>query len=191
MRPYSQDLRERVIEALEARDGSQAEIAERFVVSLPFVEKLWWRWRTTGSCAPQPHGGGRRRSLRGAEGLIRTALAQEPDLTLASLCERVAQAGHPQVSTKPCVLSLNGCACRSKKVTPCQRARHAAGEASARGLSPPAPGLCCGTAEVYRRKRYELGLDPALRSRCPWRAGGGQRAPELRRKHLIAGGPGG
>jgi len=106
MRPYSQDLRERVIEALEGQDGSQAEIAERFAVSLPFVEKLWWRWRTTGSCAPQPHGGGRRRSLRGAEGLIRTALAQEPDLTLASLCERVAQAGHPQVSTKTMCLEL-------------------------------------------------------------------------------------
>jgi hypothetical protein len=37
MRPYSQDLRERIIEAPEAHEGSQAEIAERFTVSLSFV----------------------------------------------------------------------------------------------------------------------------------------------------------
>jgi transposase len=30
MRAYSEDLRERIIEALEAQDGSQAEIAERY-----------------------------------------------------------------------------------------------------------------------------------------------------------------
>jgi transposase len=58
MRPYSQDLRERIVQALEVQEESQAEIAERFAVSLPFVEQLWRRWRTTGSCAPRPHGGG-------------------------------------------------------------------------------------------------------------------------------------
>jgi transposase-like protein len=73
MRAYSEDLRERIIEALEAQDGSQAEIAARFAVSLSFVAKLWRRWRTTASCASQPHGGGRQRSLRGAEGLSRRA----------------------------------------------------------------------------------------------------------------------
>ncbi len=106
MRPYSQDLGERIIEAVETQDGSQAEIAERFTVSLSFVQKLCQRWRTTGSCAPQPHGGGRRRSLRDAEALIRAELAAHPALTLAALCERVAQAGHPQVTTKTMCLEL-------------------------------------------------------------------------------------
>jgi transposase len=106
MRPYSRDLCERIIEALEAQDGSQAEIAERFTASLSFVAKLWQRWRTTGSCAPWPHGGGRQRSLRGAEGLIRTELAEHPAMTLAALCERGAQAGHPQVTTKTMGLEL-------------------------------------------------------------------------------------
>ena len=106
MRAYSEDLRERIIEALEAQDGSQAEIAARFAVSLSFVAKLWRRWRTTASCASQPHGGGRQRSLRGAEGLIRAELAQQPALSLAALCERVAQAGHPRVTTKTMCLEL-------------------------------------------------------------------------------------
>jgi len=64
MRPYSQDLCARIVQALEGQDGSQAEIAEQFVVSLPIVEKLWRRWRTTGSCAARPHGGGRRSHRR-------------------------------------------------------------------------------------------------------------------------------
>ena len=48
MRAYSQDLRERIVDALVAHEESQAEIAERFAVSLPFIEQLWRRWRTTG-----------------------------------------------------------------------------------------------------------------------------------------------
>jgi transposase len=112
MRPHSQDLRERIIKALEAYE----EIAERFAVSPSFVAKLWQRWRTTGSCAPQPHGGGRQRSLRGAEGSIGAELANQPALTLAALCERVAQAGHLQVTTKNMCLGLKRLQLPLKKI---------------------------------------------------------------------------
>jgi transposase len=44
MRPYSQDLREKIIRALEAVE-TQEEVADRFSVSLSLVEKLWRRWR--------------------------------------------------------------------------------------------------------------------------------------------------
>lgn len=100
MRPYSQDLRERVLRAVETREGSQRQIAERFAVSRSFVEKLWQRWRQTGSWAALPHAGGRQRSLRVAEQCIRQAVAREPDVTLASLCARVARRKGIQVSTK-------------------------------------------------------------------------------------------
>jgi transposase len=40
MQAYYQSLRERIIEALEAHEESHAEIAERFAVSLLFIEKL-------------------------------------------------------------------------------------------------------------------------------------------------------
>src|SRR5262245_17961823 len=91
MKPYSQDLRERITRAVAAREGSQAAIAQRFAVSRSFVEKLWQRWRHTGSCAALPHAGGRRRSLRAAEALIRRTVARTPDVPLATLCERVAR----------------------------------------------------------------------------------------------------
>lgn len=106
MKPYSQDLRERIIRGLEARVETQPEIAERFAVSLSFVEKVWRRWRTTGSCAARPHAGGRVRSLRAAEAVIRAAVASDPDLTLATLCEQLDQRGGPQVSQKTMCLEL-------------------------------------------------------------------------------------
>jgi transposase len=100
MKPYSQDLRERIVRELEAQTETQPEIAERFAVSVSFGEKLWRRWRTTGSCAALPHAGGRHRRLQEAEAVIRTALAREADLTLAALCAHVQQGGGPQVSEK-------------------------------------------------------------------------------------------
>jgi transposase len=39
MKPYSQDLRERVIRAVAAREESQAKIADRFTGSRSFVER--------------------------------------------------------------------------------------------------------------------------------------------------------
>lgn len=97
MKPYSQDLREKIISALEA-GGTQEEVADRFTVSLSFVEKLWRRWRTSGSCAALAHAGGRQRSLRGHEAAIRKEVAEQPDATLAELCERLAAVGAPAVS---------------------------------------------------------------------------------------------
>jgi putative transposase len=92
MKPHSQDLREKIIRALEA-GGTQEEVADRFSVSLSFVEKLWRRWRTSGSCSALAHAGGRRRSLEGHEAGIRKEVARQPDVTLAELCERAAASG--------------------------------------------------------------------------------------------------
>ena len=98
MRPYSQDLRDRVIAAIEAGEQSQAGIAETFGVSPSTLEKWWARWRRTGSCAPQPHRGGRPRALAGSEDAIRAEVRTQPDVTLAELCDRVAVARGVAVS---------------------------------------------------------------------------------------------
>ncbi len=97
MRPYSQDLREKIVRALEAGE-TQEEVADRFSVSLSFIEKLWRRWRETGSCAALAHAGGRQRSLRGHEAAIRKEVAAQPDVTLSELCDRLAGVGAPAVS---------------------------------------------------------------------------------------------
>ncbi|MCA1626891.1 MAG: helix-turn-helix domain-containing protein [Acidobacteria bacterium] len=115
MRPYSQDLRRKIIRALEAQDETQEEIAQRFLVSPSFVVKLWRRWRTTGSCSALPHAGGRRRSLQASEATIRRELDRQPDLTLAELCEQVSAAGGAAVSTKTMCMELHRLSLPRKK----------------------------------------------------------------------------
>jgi transposase len=99
MRPISNDLRRRIIEAIQENEESQPEIAERFSLSLSTVEKLWQRFRTTGSYEPLLHSGGRSRLLAADEKLIRAEVAAHPDITLAELTARVAvENNQPPVS---------------------------------------------------------------------------------------------
>ena len=56
MTPYSQDLRDRIIEALEADLETRQEIAETYGVSRWYVQKVWRRWRETGNRAVLPRG---------------------------------------------------------------------------------------------------------------------------------------
>jgi transposase len=92
MNPYPQHLRECVIAALEEGVDSQAEIAERFGVSKSTVEKWWKRWHDTASCAALPLTHGPAPTLEAYEDFLRAEVKQQPDATLAELCERVAVA---------------------------------------------------------------------------------------------------
>src|SRR5262249_61041494 len=98
MNPYSQDLREKIIQALEAQEETQSDIADRFAVSLSFVEKLWRQWQTTGNCAAKPHAGGQQRRLRDHSETLRNAVAKQPDATLEELSDQLVEAKGPQVS---------------------------------------------------------------------------------------------
>ena len=95
MKAYSLDLRQKILRASEQGLGSQRAIAAFFGVSLSFVEKLLRRRRTTGGIAPRPHAGGRRPSCdEAALAQVRRFVHEQPDATLAELCERLfAQRG--------------------------------------------------------------------------------------------------
>jgi transposase len=107
MKPYSDDLRLRIIETIQENELTQPEIAGQFSVSLPFVEKLWHRFRTTGSYQAKPHAGGVKRFLKDAEELLREIVRTQPDVTLAELCQQVAkQTGKPPVTTATMCVEL-------------------------------------------------------------------------------------
>jgi len=89
MKPYSQDLRERVVAAVEAGQSSQSEIAATFAVSDSTIDKWMKRWRATRSVAALPFAGGRERVLKACAAVIRAEVQHQPDVTLAELCERV------------------------------------------------------------------------------------------------------
>src|SRR6516165_8576036 len=86
MTPYSQDLRQRILETIQRREGSLRQIAQRFLVSLSFVVRLLQTYRRTGSIQPQPHRGGNPAAL-GPEDLerLRDLVREQPDATLEEL----------------------------------------------------------------------------------------------------------
>src|SRR3954464_5599709 len=90
MTPYSQDLRQRILETIRRGDGSVRQIARRFLVSASFVTRLLRLHRGTGSLEPKPHGGGNPAVLGpgGLEGL-RELIRQQPDATLEELRPRL------------------------------------------------------------------------------------------------------
>lgn len=92
MVPYSQDLRERAVAAVEAGQQSQAAITKLYGIHLSTLEKWIRRKRETGSCAALPPAGGVARALQDCERVIRAEVRKQPDVTLAELCERVAEA---------------------------------------------------------------------------------------------------
>ena len=64
-RPYSIDLRERVIAAVEEEHLTYEEAAEWFVIGLSTVKRWLRRIRETGSVVPGRMGGHKPRTLRG------------------------------------------------------------------------------------------------------------------------------
>ncbi|TVQ37669.1 MAG: transposase, partial [Geminicoccaceae bacterium] len=87
-KPYSIDLRERVLQGI--LDGLKyAQVAERFAVSVSFVSKLLTQWREAGTVEPAKFGGHKTSTLAPHEATVRELLAAEPDLTLAELRQRL------------------------------------------------------------------------------------------------------
>ena len=92
MQPYSQDLRDRVLRALERGDGP-ADIARRFEVSRVWVYQVRDRAEKTGERGSRPIGGYRRSRIAEKEQELRAWIADRPDLTLAELQQRLEQQG--------------------------------------------------------------------------------------------------
>jgi len=59
MKAYSVDLRQKIVDAHNQKEGSQRQLAKRFRVSLTFIENLLKRYRIDGTAEPRAHGGGR------------------------------------------------------------------------------------------------------------------------------------
>src|SRR5262245_47256632 len=88
MRPYSQDLRQRILETARHGDATVKQIAERFLVSVSFVTRLLQLHRATGSVEPGPHGGGHAAVLTPEDvQRLREFIADQPDATLEE-CRR-------------------------------------------------------------------------------------------------------
>src|ERR1700730_5273719 len=91
-RPYSQDLRERMVRAVLS-GHSRHEVARIFGVSASCVIKLMQHVDSTGDWRPRKFGGHKRYALAEHEEKVRALVAEEPDLTITELWRKITTHG--------------------------------------------------------------------------------------------------
>ena len=91
-KPYSLDLRDRVVSAVAAGESCRG-VAKRFSVSVSSVVKWAQRQRATGSAAAAPMGGRRPFALAGERDFVLQRLHEKPDITLRALAAELAERG--------------------------------------------------------------------------------------------------
>jgi transposase len=91
-KPYAQDLRERVVAAVD--DGhTHVEVAAMLRIGIATVERYLARWRQTGTLKPDKFGGHRRHKLAEHEAKVRALVLAAPDQTLEELRTELARSG--------------------------------------------------------------------------------------------------
>ena len=89
-KPYSQDLRDRVIDAVERGEMSRREAGRHYKVSQSVAIKWLERLERHGSREPVGHGGHRASKLMPHRQFLEAARAEKSDLTLQALCDRLS-----------------------------------------------------------------------------------------------------
>lgn len=120
MKPYSQDLRERVVRACEDSVGSRRQIAALFGVSTSWIRRLFQRRRETGTLAPLPSGGAHNVKMDEDRcGRLLLLVTEQPDASLAELHQRLGAPVH--VSTIARTLIRMGLTVKKKSFGPASR----------------------------------------------------------------------
>ncbi len=121
MAAFSLDLRRRILAAALA-DGAPTErtVAERFGVSLGFVQKLKRRWRASGTAEPVGHAGGAPPKLSDDDRATLVAWADGSDATCAELRDRLQTERGVVVSrsTVNAVLVADGLTVKKRRSAP-------------------------------------------------------------------------
>ena len=84
-RPYSEDLRERIVRAVES-GSSRNGAAKQFDVSISFVVKLMQRWTQRGTIKADKYGGWKKPKLAPYTDRIRALVMENCDITIDELC---------------------------------------------------------------------------------------------------------
>jgi transposase len=99
MKPYSNDLRSRVVATYERGEHSLEAVAALFAVSVASVKNFVRRYRETGSVDALPHAGGQSLSLNARQvEFVRSAVKETADVTLEELRQQLKQKYQKKVS---------------------------------------------------------------------------------------------
>ena len=130
-RPYSTDLRERVLTAYEAGEGSQAEVAGRYRVGERTLSGWLKAVRQEGRRGPKPRARGPA-PLGGKSAVLAALAAERNDATLAEYADRLAE--RTGVRRSPAAL------CRALKALGLVRKKRRSGPPSGNGRTWPSGG---------------------------------------------------
>jgi transposase len=135
MRPYSTDLRERIVDAYHKAEGSVRELATRFKVAPKTVQNYLNRKRETGSVEPRPHGGGPAPKLDDA-GVreLRTVVEEKNDRTLDEIANELDRRCKVRVGRSTVWRITERLGITRKKNSTRRRRRSARSPGGARGL---------------------------------------------------------
>jgi transposase len=93
-RPYSRDLRERVVRAVES-GASRRKAAAVFGVGIATVIEWMRVWRDSGRLEAKPMGGDHNSRLKEERVWLLERIAAAPDLTLEEIRAELAERGKP------------------------------------------------------------------------------------------------
>jgi transposase len=138
MKPYSEDLRWRVVRAVD-RGELRGEVAERFEVSVPTIERWVRQRRETGGLAPKPVPGPAAVKTTALMAALPERLAEHADATLEEQCSWWQEVSGVEVSTATMSRALTRLGWTRKKVAEGERAEGGGTErlAGGRGGAPP------------------------------------------------------
>jgi transposase len=114
MKPYSEDLRERVVAAV-ARGTKRAEVVETFAVSLPTIKRWLKQRRETGDLAPKPIPGPPALKRDALLEALPARLAEHADATLEAHCSWWNETTGVEVSTATMSRAITALAWTRKK----------------------------------------------------------------------------
>ena len=122
MRAYSQDLRDRALQAL-GRGESLASISRRLEVSRQWVCDVRDRMVLHGERGPQRVGGHRRSRVESLQTELRSWLQADPGLTLQAMCARLAERHQVEIKSPALWHQLNrwGLSLKKKPCTPASK----------------------------------------------------------------------
>src|SRR2546423_7596006 len=95
MKPYSMDLRQRVIDACDAGQGTK-QVATTYKVSPAWVRRLKQHRRERGDIVPRNGGGSRGRRIDREQ--LAALVKEKPDATLLELRDRLVFLGGKKVT---------------------------------------------------------------------------------------------
>ena len=106
MKPYSTDLREKIVKVYAQGNTSIRKVAERFGVAKSFVQKLLAMSQVQGQIEPRKQGGASKGKLEGCEAQLAAMVEHYPEATLAEYCEYWGTTYSHWLSTSPMCRAL-------------------------------------------------------------------------------------